>query len=121
MKHNWKDLELIAKLKLDKELEKIASLRARQQKHMMKKASLSRLAQASRDELRTMGPVHMTSGDVHWQTWLGRTTRQLNMEEAQLRAMSEMQMPAVRKAFGQRQVIGKLSDQSKSREPKSRG
>ena len=57
--------------------------------------------------------------DVIWQSWVGRTKTQLNLELARVLAIKEQHLAAVRKAYGKVMVVEALITQENAVEKKA--
>lgn len=82
-----------------------------------------RLAQMDADALSDFAgphPAHWHGGAVQWQAWVTQNARKLSMEEARLRAQQEIHLPALRKAFGKREVLTRLC-RAEQKKPTSSG
>lgn len=92
------------------------ALRPLLQKEAQLQAQLARLdaqlAQVKADSIQTEG-YRVTGGDMLWHGWESATRRQLNMEMAQVRAQKLTTMESLRKAFGRKQAVEKLSQQAR--------
>lgn len=109
VKKKWVELERLADLAFDLEMQKLAKLRAAEANLIEKRDKLAALNQGALKEFATVHPSHWQNGDFLWQTWLGRNVAEIGHEQARVRAQAEIQKPELRKAFGRKSVIAKIA------------
>jgi hypothetical protein len=56
--------------------------------------------------------------DILWQAWVSKTRRQLNIELAQILARKIEAMTHIRKAFGRKEAVKKLTEKSRQEQRK---
>ena len=114
-KTDWSALVRIADAKFKHETRALDALNMRTADLNARKSALRHLAGQAREELRSVHPALFNSGDVHWQTWVGRNAQALNMETAKLRVQREVLMPKVKKAFGRKLACDSLLEMTQKK------
>ncbi len=109
IKPKWSDLEKLADIAFDLQMQKLAKLKAAEAKLVNQRQQLADLNQGALSEFSTVHPAHWQNGDFLWQTWLGKNVEGLGREQAKVRALQEMLKPELRKAFGRKSVLAKLN------------
>ncbi len=104
----WHSLATLANLKYEQELKKTAELRTNLESLAERRQSLNKMNEQALCDFSQPHPAHWHDGDFLWQTWVGRNVRALGMEEAKARALLEIHMPEMRKAFGRKSVTEAL-------------
>lgn len=109
MKKDWDDLARLATLMFENELRKLSEFRDAEARLAEKRRRLSEMNNEALDALAKPHPAHWHNGDVLWQSWVGENKRAIGVEQAKLRALSEMHKPKLRKAFGRKSVLEQLA------------
>ena len=109
MKQGWKELAELANLVFENELMKLSDLRASEEALTSKRGKLGEMNRQALDEFATPHPAHWHNGDFLWQSWVGKNERAIGLEQAKLRALTEMHRPKLRKAFGRKSVLEQLA------------
>ena len=107
----WEQLTVLAQLKFDKEVAKLAELNKAQADISRRRSDLNNLNDQAKSALYEVGPAHNHNGDVHWQGWIGRNKTELGLEEARLRAILQSKLPELQRAFGRLQVSKQLQQE----------
>lgn len=109
MTQKWHQLAQLADLVFAREAAKLADLQEREQRIVARHRKLDALNDKALNDLAQPHPIHWQSGDVLWQTWVSKNARDLNMEQARVRALSETLRPALKRAFGRKLVLAELT------------
>lgn len=109
MKQKWAELAKLANLVFDSELRKSSELRQAQANLGLKRRRLDVMNRKALDALVNPHPVHRHDGDVLWQAWVGQNARAIGLEQAKLRALTEIHKSKLRKAFGRKSVLEELA------------
>lgn len=83
--------------------------------------SLARLdaqAEQARRQTPTDHSMRAVGADILWQGWVTRTRKQLNIELAQVMALKLTAMDRIRIAFGRRQAIRRMLEETTARRRK---
>ncbi|APG48726.1 hypothetical protein [Phaeobacter porticola] len=81
-------------------------------------AKLDRQVNETREIANSDHAMKALGADLLWQSWHGRTRRQLNMELAQITAQKLRAMDKLRKAFGRKHAVETMATQERQRHKK---
>ncbi|WP_439143250.1 hypothetical protein [Planktotalea sp.] len=104
----WAQLAQLSDLIFDVEAQKFARLQEEEAKLKQKRDRLEEMNAAA---LNAFNQGHLSlrmGGDFYWQTWVGNNASRLGQAQARARALSEIHKPALRKAFGRKNVLKNL-------------
>jgi hypothetical protein len=105
----WDDLAKLANMAFERETRKLKELKATENQLAKQRVRLADMNEAALKSFGASHPSHWHNGDFLWQEWVGQNKRALGMEQAKLRALTEMHKPQLRKAFGRKTVLDKLA------------
>lgn len=115
MRADWTRMSMVANLLLEQELQKMRIIQEEHEALQRKRSKLTELNQAAQRSLVQVQPAHRMDADVHWQAWVSSNEQQLNLQAARNRALREIHLPAVLRAFGKKQVTLRLAKDSVGR------
>lgn len=111
----WCQLADIADAKFQAEAQKMRALQSEVDVLGSRKQALASMSEQAKDAFRDIHPAHYQSGDVQWQSWVNRNKVRLNIEEARLRALREIQLPSLRQAFARKRACEEIAKSLKKK------
>jgi ribosomal protein L9 len=112
MKNQMKEMARISQMVFDAEMAALSRINVLQEEQEARKQALTDAARARDDQIAgadAPDAALMAGADKSWKIWQQQQQRDILAAQARIMAQRESQLVKTRRAFGRRDVLGKLS------------